>query len=440
MARPLHDPQQRFWEQVEGIRDQYGAAAIGPPEAGATPRYLMEPGHVLARKGPGEEAVRARLAVRDEEVREAHGVVRFPVPGDVSEFARTNTETRPNHLVTITPVNSCPADEPTIPPYNRSRPLALTPQRHPDESAGQGVEVLVVDTGLVPQYQEFDTLRGTTGLPRDTPSPGVITQYYGHGTFIAGVLKNTAPGVDLRVWNHLQHAGTICEFDLGRILLDALPSDGTPWPAIISLSAGAPSMDDAPLLGLEKFVRTLVDEHPETVLVAAAGNDGEPEQPFWPAALAHEYADSRAIVAVGALREDLAGRACFSNCGEWVSVYAPGERLTNTFAYGTYKNVHGATRDCRYHPGYDPLYRGCTCVTAGAQGEEVTFHGYGVWSGTSFATPIVAGRIARCMDLDRKWTSREAARYLLSRRVHTITDAADGRPLPVLFDKDGDGA
>jgi subtilisin family serine protease len=446
MAHPLHDPQERFWEQVKGIRDGFGATAVGPPGAeddpAATPRYLMEPEHVLVRVQdvPHVQSLAAAgggLSPGPDEPRVVHGVARVHVGRDAPAFARRTPVAHPNHLVTITPVNSCPADEPTLPPPSgRPGRSVLTPPRHPDEGAGQGVDVLVVDTGLVPDYRDHDTLTLTTGDPRLPVPPNVVTQYYGHGTFIAGVLKNTAPGVSLHVSNELQAAGTISEFDLGEKLLAALPEQGA-WPHIISLSAGAPTDSGAPLVGLAEFIRRLVEDHPETVLVAAAGNDGEPSQPFWPAALAQRYAESRAIVAVGALREDGQGRACFSNHGDWVSVYAPGERLVNTFANGTYTNVHNTTRDCRYYPGYDPLYRGCTCVTAGAKGATVRFYGVARWSGTSFATPIVAGRIARCMNLDgRKRTSREAAQYLLTRRVHLLRDRADGLPLPVLFEED----
>ncbi|WP_327000902.1 S8/S53 family peptidase [Dactylosporangium sp. NBC_01737] len=454
MVRPLHDPQQRFWEQVDGIREHF-TVAVGPPGTGTdpslTPRYLAEDRYVLVREDD-EEAVRQQIAVRsDEAPQRAHGLVRLPVAEDVPSAVRRLAAAHPNYMVTITPVNSCPADEPTLPPRPPRRsayppdpppPPLLTPPRHPDEHAGRGVDVLVVDTGLVPDYQKHPTISDVKGGLRSPVPEGVVTQYYGHGTFIAGVLKNIAPGVRLTVSEELQHAGSISEFHLGERLLEALAvwqsSDGETgrWPDIISLSAGAPTEDDQPLRGLEEFIRQL-EKHTETVLVAAAGNDGEPRQPFWPAALAPRYAESRAIVAVGALREDGVGRACFSNCGDWVSVYAEGERLVNTFTWGTYTNAHNNTRDCRYHVGYHPLYRDCTCVTAGAQGDRVEFDGFARWSGTSFATPIVAGRIARCMNLDgRPRTSRQAAQYLLSSRVHTIRDDADGLPLPVLCEED----
>ena len=169
----------------------------------------------------------------------------------------------------------------------------------------------------------------------------------------------------------------------------------------------------------------------------AAGNDGERCQPFWPAAYAPRYQQSRAVIAVGALRQDGLGRACFTNYGDWVSVYAPGERLVNAFTTGEYVNTHDNTQDCRYYPGgkpEDPLYPRCTCVTAGGQGEHVKFTGLASWSGTSFATPIMAGHIARRMTEGNGHTSREAAQYLLNERVEIIRDKADKVLLPVLAD------
>ncbi|MFD2351799.1 hypothetical protein ACFSTC_24805 [Nonomuraea ferruginea] len=101
--------------------------------------------------------------------------------------------------------------------------------------------------------------------------------------------------------------------------------------------------------------------HPETVLVAAAGNDGGTD-PFWPAAYAGQpvNASGDLVVSVGALREDGLGRACFSNHGDWVTVYAQGERLVNAFASGQYTYGYPHCASCRHSD--TPLYSGCTCV------------------------------------------------------------------------------
>jgi subtilisin family serine protease len=201
------------------------------------------------------------------------------------------------------------------------------------------------------------------------------------------VLKNVAPGAVVTVSNELQNAGSISEFHLGERLLAALaewvPSNGETgrWPDIISLSAGAPTEDDLPLRGLEEFIKQL-DEHEETVLVAAAGNDGERNQPFWPAA-------SPWTVSVGALTLDGRTRASFSNFGGWVDVFAPGEGLVNAFCTGDY-----------------------VCTEPPNVGQRRSFAGMARWSGTSFSTPMVAGLIAARMSGTGE-NGRQAADALL---------------------------
>src|SRR5690606_7002396 len=242
----------------------------------------------------------------------------------------------PVHLVSVAGVNLCPGDE----PVPSSGPVLPAPG---PRDAGAGVRVTVLDTGLVPGYLDHPWLAAGSGDPAipavegdvtDEVAGGVIGPYTGHGTFVAGVLRSTAPAADVRVHRTFPYAGAVPEDELGLAIRDALATHG--WPDIVSLSAGTRSRDAAALLGLADFMAELT-LHPETVLVAAAGNDGGTD-PFWPAAYAAEpvNASGDLVVSVGALREDGQGRACFSNHGGWVTVYAPGERLVNAFASGTY--------------------------------------------------------------------------------------------------------
>jgi subtilisin family serine protease len=92
---------------------------------------------------------------------------------------------------------------------------------------------------------------------------------------------------------------------------------------------------------------------------------------------------------VGALNSEWDGRAWFSDYGEWVSVFAPGQDLVHAFARGEYI----------YHERSAP--------------EQATFEGMARWSGTSFSTPVVAGLIAARMSGTRE-TAREAADALLA--------------------------
>jgi subtilisin family serine protease len=131
----------------------------------------------------------------------------------------------------------------------------------------------------------------------------------------------------------------------------------------VVLTAGCHTADDRcpPLL------RSEISAFPDTAVVAAAGN-GATSRPLWPAALPD-------VLAVGA-------DADFSNHGPWVDAVAPGVDVVSSHV--------------RLRP--EP---------AAPTGTETREYGYARWSGTSFAAPRVAARVAHLVRQGR--TPRQAA-------------------------------
>ncbi|HEY2285449.1 MAG TPA: S8/S53 family peptidase [Streptosporangiaceae bacterium] len=471
---------ERFWEQlaeVQRVAPEGLTYLVEPaeaaPGAGIEPRYVYEANIILV-PAADMTAVRRYNTTAPDEDGAAPGVRRLRlddgihVPTEVrrinSAYLRDNPGTAgpgggaaggagsagspagrrpplasPNHLVSIAGVNLCPAAEPRpVPPVTPLWPRpgpAGAPAATTAGPAGTGVSVLVIDTGFQPGVADrHPLLAGVTmvGGPRQEfgSEPGlatVIKEYAGHGTFVTGVLLTEAPGASVQVSSLLQGAGALDEDALGGGIMALLNDSGRPWPQIISISGGSTTQDSQSLTGLV----ALLDElalHPETVLIAAAGNDGSSTSPLYPAgdALTHP-----GVISVGALRRDGRGRACFSNFGDWVTVYTYGEDVINYFPAGTYAYQHGSTAACRYRA--PALYPDCSCVTPTRYGDLVAFDGIASWSGTSFAAPRVAGMVAAHMTRTGEASdARAAARDLLARYATAINDAADQRELLAL--------
>lgn len=257
----------------------------------------------------------------------------------------------PNHLVLGQPMWwSGPADLP--------RPAAPPPAPRA-AAARRDVTVAILDTGLSPHPWYADAgwyreQRDEVAEVLDADLDFELDAQAGHGTFIAGVVLTRAPAARLRARRVIGGDGVGDELEVIRAL-EWLAEWGRA--DIVNISLGCHTYDDRPSPVLARAVAALGRR---TVVVACAGNAGT-GRPFWPAAM-------KPVVGVAALDGD--DRAWFSNHGWWVDACAQGVDVASTFV--SFDGVRPPVN------GIDPDL----------------FEGFATWSGTSFAAPAVAGRIA----------------------------------------------
>ena len=227
-------------------------------------------------------------------------------------------------------------------------------------STGENTVVAVIDTGVQPDHPELagkitggydfvdmDRTPGDVGDGRDNDSDGEKDEMVGHGTHVAGIVALTAPDARIMPIRALDTEGRGTTFGIAKAIRFATRNGAD----VVNLSLGSSQETEL----LEDLIGDDDDDAGNTVFVAAAGNDGTdsvqcPEngscKPQFPAA-------EDGAIAVASV-DDQKRRSDFSNFGGWLTVAAPG------------KDIHSAfPRD-----------------------------GYAVWSGTSMATPFVAGQAA----------------------------------------------
>ncbi len=254
----------------------------------------------------------------------------------------------PNHVFLSTPFDHGGPYGPAVPAAAPATGLH-TPADPPS------VRVTVLDTGvwadspLPSGYYHADPEDFETVL--DADADGHLDSDVGHANFIAGVVLRQTGCAGISIEKVLDTQGVATEVDVANALLALTDVD------IVNLSLGGYSVDDQPPVALQSALATLLGGR-DRVAVAAAGNNGEPDRPFWPAAftLAGQPWSDR-VIAVAA--HDGQAVTAWSNTGAWITLAAPGEDVTSTFInYPTFTS------------------------------------GWAQWSGTSFATPYVVAAVA----------------------------------------------
>lgn len=206
----------------------------------------------------------------------------------------------------------------------------------------------------------------------------------GHGTFVAGVIRQVEPRAHVVMIRALDTEGIGGEDMIATAICrarDVFEKHG--GRGVLNLSLGIETIDDLPPLAIECALREL---QPGVAVVAAAGNEPS-RHPLWPAA-------HKRVLAVAGLCDDLSPTA-WSNRGAFVDFSTRGEGIVSTFVGGT------ETQRQDEPPA--------TTFPFGGQN-----HAYALWTGTSFATPQVAAMIADLIAEDPSTDVEEAVQDLRS--------------------------
>ena len=216
---------------------------------------------------------------------------------------------------------------------------------------GRGVSIYVLDTGIYPLHTEYNT-RAFYGA--DYVNEGVPYDLHGHGTHASAITSGRTIGVARNATvigvKVLNRSGNGFTSNVIQGILWAV-SNATK-PSIISMSLGGGKS-----IAMNDAVKIATDNN--HIVVVAAGNKNTDACLTSPASTGGSASVKYTTITVGA-SDTLDARADFSNYGSCVDIFAPGVYITS--AWNTNPNSYNSI------------------------------------SGTSMATPFVAGVLATLLE------------------------------------------
>ncbi|CAE6447495.1 unnamed protein product [Rhizoctonia solani] len=206
-----------------------------------------------------------------------------------------------------------------LPAGSRANALAFT--YNFNETAGQGVDVYVIDTGINTEHESFEG-RASFGFAAQG-QPKVDDQ--GHGTHCAGTIASKDFGIakaaNVIAVKVLGADGSGATSDIVSGIQFAMQSAASSGrPSVISMSLGggvSRALDQAVTAATQQGIHAVV----------AAGNE---------AADANTSSPARAPAAITVGASNINDQvASFSNFGKGVDIFAPGEQVISTFIGST---------------------------------------------------------------------------------------------------------
>ncbi|MEZ4677632.1 MAG: S8 family serine peptidase [Caldilineaceae bacterium] len=242
---------------------------------------------------------------------------------------------------------------------------------------GAGTVVAVLDTGidanhpvLAPMltadrydFVDDDTVPDDTKDGIDNDGDGYVDDAWAHGTHVAGLVNLAAPQARIMPLRVLDADGNGDYFTLAEAIQYAVEHGAN----VINLSVGSEAKSEL----LKDAVSGATQRG--VVVVAAAGNNNGREQQY--------PGGTQCALAVTAI-DEAGHKADFANYGGWVHLAAPGVSIYSTVPTGE----------------------------------------YAWWSGTSMATPLVAGEAALLRSVNSTVSVRSIA-TLLAETAHSLDSA-----------------